>query len=75
MPSDGREICIRALELQATALIAVHNHPAGSPQPSKADIDMTGRIYDALKTIEVTLIDHVIVTPAEAFSFKEKGLL
>ena len=74
-PAYPRQICIRALELQATALILSHNHPAGCPEPSKADIDTTRRIRDALKTIEVTLLDHVIVTPTGALSFKEKGLL
>ena len=62
-PAYPREICIRCLELQASAIIAVHDHPTGDPEPSRADIDMTGRIRDALKTIEVTLLDHVIVTP------------
>ncbi len=74
-PAYPREICIRALELQATALILSHNHPASDPSPSKADIDTTRRIRDALKTIDVTLLDHVIVAPAGALSFSEKGLL
>jgi len=74
-PAYPRQICIRALELQATAIILSHNHPAGCPEPSKADIDTTGRIRDALKTIEVTLLDHVIVTPDGALSFRERGLL
>ena len=74
-PAYPRQICIRALELQATAIILSHNHPAGCPEPSKADIDTTRRIRDALKTIEVTLLDHVIVTPDGALSFKDKGLL
>ena len=74
-PAYPRQICIRALELQATAIILSHNHPAGCPEPSKADIDTTRRIRDALKTIEVTLLDHVIVTPTGALSFKERGLL
>ena len=74
-PAYPRQICIRALELQATALIAVHNHPSGDPQESKADVEMTRRIRGALKTIDVTLLDHVIVTPAGALSFSEKGLL
>ena len=74
-PAYPRQICIRALELQASALIAVHNHPASDPSPSKADIDTTRRIRGALKTIDVTLLDHVIVTPIAAFSFQEKGLL
>ena len=74
-PAYPRQICIRALELQATALILSHNHPAGCPEPSRADIDTTRRIREALKTIDVTLLDHVIVTPAGAFSFREKDLL
>ena len=74
-PVYPREICVRCLELQASAIIAVHNHPSGSAEASRADIDMTGRIRDALKTIEVTLHDHVIVTPAESLSFRERGLL
>ena len=66
---------MRCLELQASALIAIHDHPSGDPSPSRADIDMTGRLRDALKTIEVTLIDHVIVTPTGSLSFQERGLL
>ena len=74
-PVYPREICVRALELQASAVIAVHNHPSNSPDPSRADIDMTNRIKDALKTIEVTLLDHLIITPTGAFSFQARGLL
>ena len=74
-PAYPREICIRCLELQASALIVIHSHPSGDPQPSRADIDMTGRIRDALKTIDVTLLDHVIVTPTDSLSFRERGLL
>ena len=74
-PAYPREVCVRALELRATAVIAVHNHPGGSPEPSRADIDMTKRIRDALKTIEVTLLDHLIVTPTGAVSFQARGLL
>ncbi len=74
-PVYPREICVRALELQASAVIAVHNHPSSDPSPSRADIDMTNRIRDALKTIEVTLLDHLIVTPCNAVSFQALGLL
>ena len=74
-PVYPREICVRALELQASAVVAVHDHPSGSPDPSRADIDMTNRIRDALKTIEVTLLDHVIVTPSGSVSFQARGLL
>ncbi len=74
-PVYPREICIRCLELQASAIVALHPHPAGDPEPSRADIDMTNRIRDALKTIEVTLLDHVIVTPSGSVSFQARGLL
>ena len=74
-PVYPREICVRALELQASALVAVHDHPSGLPEPSRADIDMTNRIRDALKTIEVTLLDHLIITPTASFSFQARGLL
>ena len=74
-PVYPREICVRALEVQATAVIAIHNHPSSDPNPSSADIDMTQQIRDALKTIEVVLLDHIIVTPADSVSFKERGLL
>ncbi len=74
-PVYPREICVRALELQASAVIAIHNHPGSDPNPSRADIQMTNRIRDALKTIEVTLLDHVIVTPTDSLSFQARGLL
>ncbi len=74
-PVYPREICLRCLELQASAIIALHDHPSGCPEASRADIDMTGRLRDALKTIDVTLLDHIIVTPSAAFSFQHRGLL
>ena len=74
-PVYPREICVRALELQASAIVAIHDHPGESPHPSRADIDMTRRIKEALKAIEVTLLDHVIVTPTGSVSFQALGLL
>ena len=74
-PVYPREICVRALEVRASAVIAVHNHPSSDPTPSTADIDMTQSIKDALKTIEVTMLDHIIVTPTGSVSFKSRGLL
>ena len=73
-PVYPREICVRALELQASAVIAIHDHPSGDPEPSRADIDMTNRMRDALKTIDVTLLDHVVVTPTASVSFQARGL-
>ena len=74
-PVYPREVCIRCLELQASAIIVMHAHPSGDPEPSRADIDMTNRLRDALKTIGVTLLDHLIVTPTSSVSFQSRGLL
>ena len=74
-PVYPREVCVRALELRASAVIAVHNHPSHCPEPSRADIDMTGRVKEALGTVDVTLLDHVIVTPTASVSFQARGLI
>jgi len=60
-PVYVREVVKRALELSATAIILVHNHPSGDPTPSRADIDVTKQIIDAAKPLGVTVHDHVIV--------------
>ena len=74
-PVYPRQVCVRALEVGATALVVLHQHPSDDPTPSRADVEMTARLRDALKTIDVDLHDHIVVTPSAAFSFKEKGLL
>jgi DNA repair protein RadC len=60
-PVYVREVVKRALELSASAIILVHNHPSGDPTPSRADIDMTRQIVDAAKPLGVAVHDHVIV--------------
>lgn len=60
-PVYVREVVKRALELSASAIILVHNHPSGDPTPSRADIDMTKQIIDASKPFGVTVHDHIIV--------------
>lgn len=60
-PVYPREVARRALELNATAVIMVHNHPSGDPCPSAADIEATKQVAAALKTVGVTLHDHLIV--------------
>jgi len=60
-PVYVREVVKRALELSATAIILVHNHPSGDPTPSRADIDMTKQIVEAARPLGVTVHDHVIV--------------
>ena len=60
-PAYPREVVRRALELSATAVILVHNHPSGDPSPSSADVRMTREIADAGKPLNVTVHDHIIV--------------
>ena len=74
-PVYPRQVCVRALEVGATALVVLHPHPSGDPSPSRADVEMTNRLRDALKTIDVDLHDHIVVAPGDAFSFKQKALL
>jgi len=74
-PVYPRQVCVRALEVGAAALIVLHPHPSGDPTPSRADVEMTARLRDALKTIDIDLHDHIVVTSGAAFSFREKGLL
>ena len=74
-PLYPREVCVRALQVNAAAMIVVHNHPSNSPTPSRADISMTEKLRDALKLIEVTLHDHLIVTASDVSSFRQLGLL
>lgn len=74
-PVYPREVVKRALELGASALILVHNHPSGDPQPSKADIDMTKVIREAARPLGVLLHDHVIVSRGGYCSFKADGLI
>lgn len=60
-PVYPREVVKRALELSATALILVHNHPSGDPTPSRADIDMTKMIVDTARPLGITVHDHIII--------------
>lgn len=73
-PVYPREVAKRCLELHASAVILVHNHPSGDTLPSKADIDSTREIEKALKAIDVVVHDHVIVGRTGHTSFKAKGL-
>ena len=60
-PVYPREVIKRALELSATALILVHNHPSGDPTPSQADIQMTQAIVDIATPLGISVHDHIIV--------------
>jgi DNA repair protein RadC len=74
-PVYPREVAKRALELNASALIVVHNHPSGDPTPSQADIAMTRELQRAAAAIGVTLHDHLVIGRAGHASFKSLGLL
>nr|WP_316013752.1 DNA repair protein RadC [Roseobacter sp. HKCCA0434] len=75
VPVYPREVARRALELGASALILVHNHPSGDPSPSQADIEMTARIVSALDALGIVVHDHIIIGKGAEFSFREAGLL
>ncbi|PZW42130.1 DNA repair protein RadC [Humitalea rosea] len=74
-PVYPREVVKRALEVQATALILVHNHPSGDPTPSRADIEMTAEIKAAATMLGITLHDHLIIGNGRHLSFRREGLL
>jgi len=74
-PVYPREVVKRALELHATALILVHNHPSGDPTPSLADQEMAQEVKAAAAVLSVALHDHVIVGNGRWFSLRRDGLL
>ena len=74
-PVYPREVVRRALELQATALILVHNHPSGDPTPSRADLDMTQDVKAAAASLGIVLHDHLIIGNGRHLSFRREGLL
>jgi len=75
VPVYPREVVKRALELNASALILVHNHPSGDPTPSEADIAMTAQIRIAAQALGITLHDHLIIGKSRELSFQAQGLL
>ncbi len=70
-----REVVKCALALNAGAVIFAHNHPSGHPEPSQADRRITEQLREALKLVEVRVLDHFIVGGTEIVSFAERGLL
>ncbi len=75
VPVYPREVVKRALELNASAMILVHNHPSGDPTPSDADIAMTTRIQDAAEALDLRLHDHLIIGKSTELSFRSAGYL
>jgi DNA repair protein RadC len=74
-PVYVREVIKRALDLGATALVLVHNHPSGDPTPSREDIDMTKTLADAGRPLSITVHDHIIIGRSGHVSFKALGVL
>ena len=75
VPVYPREVVKRALELNASALILVHNHPSGDPTPSDADISMTLQVQEAAQVLSITLHDHLIIGKSRELSFRSGGYL
>ena len=75
VPVYPREVVKRALELNASSLILVHNHPSGDSSPSEADIEMTRQIDAAAKALSITVHDHLVIGTIDEFSFRSAGLL
>lgn len=74
-PVYPREVVKRALQLEASAIIMVHNHPSGDTRPSGADIQITKQIMQALASVAIELHDHVVISSVGHFSFRSNGLL
>jgi DNA repair protein RadC len=74
-PVYPREVIKRSLELSATAIILVHNHPSGDPSPSTADVQMTKQVMDVAKPLGITLHDHIIIGRAGHASMKALRLI
>lgn len=75
VPVYPREVLRRGLDLDASALILVHNHPSGDPTPSAQDIALTERIRDGADSLSLVLHDHLIIGKSREFSFRAEGLL
>ncbi len=75
VPVYPREVVKRALALNASAIILVHNHPSGDPSPSEADIAVTRQIGEAARALSIVLHDHLVIGAAKEFSFRAEGYL
>ena len=73
--ADRRLILATALASASVAILVSHNHPSGNLQPSQADVDLTKKLKDGAKTLDIQLIDHIIITKNGYYSFADEGIL
>ena len=69
---DNKLVAFYAVQSLASGVIIIHNHPSGTPQPSKADIEATSKLQKGLKFLDIMLLDHIILADKEYFSFTEE---
>jgi len=72
---DVRILFKKALELSSVAVILCHNHPSGSLKPSKSDLDLTKKIQEAGKSLDIKILDHLLITEKAYFSFADSNLI
>ena len=72
---DLREVMQYAFNIHSDYIIVAHNHPCGKPDPSQADIELTKKIAEAFSMVDLFLLDHIVLTEREYFSFKDAGIL
>ena len=70
-----REVFKPAIDCLATSIIVAHNHPSGDSQPSEADVDLTKRMMDAGRLLGIEILDHIVISNSNSFSFKEKKII
>lgn len=73
--ADPKIIFAAAIKANASGIIIAHNHPSGNLSPSQQDIDLTRKVKDGGKILEVQLLDHVIITTESYYSFADEGIL
>lgn len=73
--ADAKTIFRRAIEKQASAIILAHNHPSGSLRPSQADVDLTQKLREGAKLLDLRVVDHLIIADGGYFSFADEGMM
>jgi DNA repair protein RadC len=75
MPHSSRDVFRIAIVSAAFAIVCLHNHPSGEPQPSEADVRMTKRLIEAAEILQIKVMDHVIIGHQRHLSLREMGLI